>query len=252
MSCRKIESLLGAYVDQELEAQDRRLVAAHLEDCGACSATAAEIGFLGRRLAAIGHDRPPEGLQSRISAALAGADAKPSRIPASAGHPRVRALRQAAVIAVACGLTALLTFALLPRPETGAPFAREIVSAHIRSLLQESPTQIASADMHTVKPWFNGRIDFVPAVKDLASEGFPLIGARLDYVDERRAAALVYQRRRHIVNVFVWPARPEAGTAPGLTVHNGYTLLLWSKDGIMYAAVSDLNAEELRQLQSLL
>ena len=127
-----------------------------------------------------------------------------------------------------------------------------MLSAHVRSLLQDTPVQIASSDRHTVKPWFTGRVDFAPDVKDLAAEGFPLVGARLDYVDGRRVGALVYKRRLHTINVFMWPSASREDTAPRLVVRNGYNALTWSRNGITQWAISDLNAGELRELQSLL
>ena len=128
----------------------------------------------------------------------------------------------------------------------------DIVSAHVRSLLQESPIQIASSDSHTVKPWFNGRIDFAPDFKDLAAEGFPLLGGRLDYIGERRVGAIVYRRRLHVVNVFMWPAPTAEAKPPRMETAKGYNLLSWSRNGVTYWAVSDLNSGELSQLQSLM
>jgi anti-sigma factor RsiW len=136
--------------------------------------------------------------------------------------------------------------------DSTAMLERDVVTAHVRSLLQESQTQVASSETHTVKPWFAGRLDFAPGVKDLANEGFPLAGARLDYIGERRVAALVYRRRLHVVNVFVWPAADAADSAPRELVYRGYNLLSWSKGGIAYWAISDLNMGELRQLQAQL
>src|SRR6185437_9388854 len=127
-----------------------------------------------------------------------------------------------------------------------------ILTAHVRSLLQDSPIQVASSDAHTVKPWFTGRVDFAPEVKDLTAEGFPLLGARLDYVHGRRVGALVYRRRLHTVNVFMWGAPGTEDTAPTLATKNGYNLLVWSKGGVTYWAVSDVDARELQRLYSLL
>ena len=128
----------------------------------------------------------------------------------------------------------------------------DIVSAHIRSLLQDSPIQIASSDSHTVKPSFNGRIDFAPDVKDLTAEGFPLAGGRLDYIADRRVGAIVYRRRIHVVNVFMWPAANAESRPPQFETVKGYNLMSWSRSGVTYWAISDLNAGELRQLQSLM
>ncbi len=129
---------------------------------------------------------------------------------------------------------------------------QEIITAHIRSLLQDGPIQVASSDSHTVKPWFAGRVDFAPEVKDLTAEGFPLMGGRLDYVHGRRVGGLVYKRRLHTINVFMWRAPGGDDAAPSATTRNGYNFLTWTKAGVIYWAVSDLDGAELKRLQELL
>ena len=161
-------------------------------------------------------------------------------------------LRQAAVLLLACGLTAAATALVMSRGTDTAMIERDVAAAHVRSLLQDSPMQIASSDVHGIKPWFTGRLDFAPAVKDLTAEGFPLAGARLDYVDERRVAALVYRRRLHVVSVFLWPAADGSDRPPRERVHRGYNVVAWSRGGIAYWAISDLNMGELRELQARL
>lgn len=124
--------------------------------------------------------------------------------------------------------------------------ATDIVSAHVRSLTGTHLLDVPSSDHHTVKPWFNGKLDFSPAVKDV--EGFPLLGGRLEYLDGHPAAALVYGRRNHIINLFTWPS---AGTAAFTQTRNGYHLESWHSDGMTFWAVSDLNEEELRDFAAL-
>ncbi len=109
---------------------------------------------------------------------------------------------------------------------------------HMRALLQDSPIQVASSDTHTVKPWFNGRVEFSPDVKDFATEGFPLAGGRLDYIGGKRVAALVYRHRLHVIDVFVWPAATAEDIPPRLTSTDGYNLLTWSHGGLTYSAIS--------------
>jgi anti-sigma factor RsiW len=128
----------------------------------------------------------------------------------------------------------------------------QLLAAHVRSLIQDTPIQVASSDSHTVKPWFAGRVDFAPEVKDLTADGFPLLGGRLDYVDERRVGVLVYRRRLHVINVFMWPAASAEPSGPLLHRKNGYNILSWSRGGISYFAVSDVEPGELRRLQELL
>ena len=111
---------------------------------------------------------------------------------------------------------------------------------------------VISTDQHTVKPWFNGRVDFSPPVNDFAADGFRLVGGRLDYLDGRPVAALVYQRRKHIVNVFVWPAADGSQSAVEITAHDGYNLLHWRRGGMNYWMASDLNAQEMGDFARLL
>jgi len=253
MQCERVRELLGPYLDQELEAESRSAVAQHLGTCPQCARAADDLGSISRQVAALGREPLPKALSVRIRTALAEAGAPPRTGVTGVIGPRVLGLvRQAAVMVVACGLTAAATTAFLSRAEHDKLMEREIVSAHVRSLLQESPIQIASSDSHAVKPWFSGRIDFSPTVKDLTAEGFALVGARLDYIGERRVAALVYRRRLHVVNVFVWPSASVSETAPRDLAHTGYNMLVWTKGGVTYWAVSDVNAGELRQLQNLL
>ena len=132
------------------------------------------------------------------------------------------------------------------------PTADALLTAHVRSLQQGHLTDVVSSDQHTVKPWFTGKLDFSPAVPRLESEGFPLVGGRLDYVGDRAVAALVYQRRAHIINVVTYPAESEKAVAPHLESHRGYQIANWSAGGMTYWVVSDLNADELRSFCTLM
>jgi anti-sigma factor RsiW len=126
-----------------------------------------------------------------------------------------------------------------------------IVSSHVQSLLANHLTDVASTDRHTVKPWFNGVLDFAPTVVDPAAQGFPLIGGRLDYLNGRRVAALVYGRGRHVINLFQWPTSSPDAPISG-SVDNGYNVLHWVSQHIEYWMVSDLNDAELRQCAALI
>lgn len=255
MQCDRAGELIGAYLDQELDAETRREVAAHLGGCPACAAVADDYRRMSRQVAAMGRESAPPHLASDVHALLAGAATETAQPPASSAIDRLRRRRwlpYAAAMLLACAVTAAATALVISRMADAAMLERDVAAAHVRSLLQASPTQIASSEMHVVKPWFAGRIDFSPAVKDLAGEGFPLAGARLDYIGERRVAALVYRRRLHVVSVFEWPAADGTDSAPREMAHRGYNVVAWSKGGIAYWAISDLNMEELRQLQSRL
>jgi anti-sigma factor RsiW len=128
----------------------------------------------------------------------------------------------------------------------------EVVSSHIRSRMANHLTDVASSDQHTVKPWFAGKVDFAPPVIDLKEQGFPLQGGRLDYLQNRVVAAEVYKRNDHVINLFVWPASGNRSTTKKLSVAKGYNVISWEDSGMNYAAVSELNAVELREFADLL
>jgi anti-sigma factor RsiW len=261
MQCERARELLSPYLDGELSAEERRAVAAHIEGCRSCSAQVDDFRRIGRTLAEAGREPTPKALALRVRANLAReAEGEESRIAPSPNKPvRIRPsaalralMRQAAVVAAACVLSALATWWIAGTVGEASRVEQEVLAAHVRSLLQDSPIQIASSDAHTVKPWFAGRIDFAPDVKDLAADGFPLLGGRLDYVGGRRVGAVVYKRRLHTINVFMWPSANPGDAAPRNMARNGYNLLAWSRGGVDYWAISDLNAGDLRQLQNLL
>lgn len=123
---------------------------------------------------------------------------------------------------------------------------QEIVASHVRALLSQHPIDVISTDQHTVKPWFNGRLDYAPPVADLAAKGFPLAGGRLDYVGGRTVAVLVYHTDKHPIDLYVFPARDKTATAPSLTGADGYTIARWRRDGMTYWAITDAEASHLR------
>jgi anti-sigma factor RsiW len=253
MRCDRAQELINPFVDGELGAEDREAVAAHIEACADCTALVVDMQRMSKAIAEIGREPAPKALALRVRSALAAAvDQEPAnkrfllwRVPSSI-------VRQAGMLAASCALSVLLTWSFMTATRQATRLQQEILTAHVRSLLQDSPIQVASSDSHAVKPWFAGRVDFAPDVKDLTAEGFPLLGGRLDYVGERRVGVLVYRRRLHIVNVFMWAAASRDDIAPKLTTKNGYNLLDWSKNGITYWAASDLDASELEHLQSLM
>lgn len=154
--------------------------------------------------------------------------------------------------AFACGLLAGLAVLLINPAPADDPLVREVVASHVRSLMVAHLSDVASTDQHTVKPWFNGKLDFSPPVEDMAASGFPLAGGRLDYLNQRTVAALIYHRRQHTINVFVWPASESLFEQSTRLTRQGYNLESWRKGGMQFWAVSDLNARELSELASLL
>jgi anti-sigma factor RsiW len=256
MHCERARDLIGPYLDGELPLGERRGVAAHLETCASCSSLAADVRRLSSAIATAGRELPPAGLAERVRARLEGEQVRSPR----AGHAPVLArlaaiarshASQAALTAAACLFAAIATWWLVSASVQSERLEQDVLAAHVRSLLQDSPIQVASSDAHTVKPWFAGRIDFAPAVVDLSPEGFPLIGGRLDYVAGKRVAAVVYKRRQHTISVFMWPSS-QGGVPSAIKARNGYNIACFTRNALAYCAVSDLNASDLAQLESLL
>src|SRR5438094_6887678 len=155
---------------------------------------------------------------------------------------------------LAFGGTAFAVLAILFPPARNSERDRllgEAVAGHVRSLMDEHLTDVASSDQHTVKPWFNGKLDFAPEVKDFAAQGFPLVGGRLDYFNGRAVAALVYRRNKHFINVFVWPVQNTGNGTSDLQKHRGYSVINRDADGLRYCVVFDLNEKELAEFANL-
>lgn len=215
-----------------------------------------ELGMLIRRQAT--RHVPPGGLAGRIVQAVrAEAGAVPAPAPASARAeaPKRRGGLQALAwfgtgAATAWGL-ALVLLASPLAPSSPDALAEAVTGNHVRSLMAAHLADVASTDQHTVKPWFAGKLDFSPPVVDLADEGFPLAGGRLDYLDGRTVAALVYRSGPHVINLFVWPAPEGKAQAPSFSTRQGYQLAHWAQGGMQAWAVSDLNAAELRNFAAL-
>ena len=265
MQCERARELLSAYRDGELAPDERRAVAAHVETCKACADVLGDDERIARAVRGQGRTPAPPALAPRIRAALERVEGEVARQgprPASTAERRrilplssqfaTRFAKRAAALTGACVLSALSTWWALTTAGQTDRIERELVTAHIRSLIQDVPIQVASSDQHTVRPWFAGRIDIAPDVKDLTAKGFPLLGGRLDYIADRRVGVVVYKRHLHIVNVFMWQAGATAENAPSAAKRNGYNMLSWNRNGVTYWAVSDLNTDELRELQRLM
>ena len=248
MAADHFAGLLHAYLDGELDLVRSLEFEEHVKGCPDCAQELWTQRNLRERLRGANlYERAPAGLQARIRAALP-QEAKVVEMP------RRRVWNWAAV-AAAIVLVVFLTWKLMPElmGRAGSEMlAEEVVASHIRSLQPGHLMDVESTDQHTVKPWFNGKLDFSPPVKDFAEQGFPLIGGRLDYIDKRPAAALVYQRHKHFINVFVWPETEKAEKLPTVEARQGYNIVFWQGSGMYFCAVSDLNTTELEQFSQLL
>jgi mycothiol system anti-sigma-R factor len=248
VSCEYTRTVLHGYLDGELDATRAAEFERHLENCRECENSLASAEALRSSLQRSSlYESAPSSLRKKIRTGL---DAATVREPS--GIPAWRWLAVAASILI----VAAVSWYAWPRFQdsaASAPFsAAELIDAHVRSLQPGHLTDVASTDQHTVKPWFDGKLAFVPPVKDFSDEGFPLIGGRLDVLGGQNVAALVYTRRKHVINVFVLPTK-EADTPihpPGL--RQGYQWFHWRHQGMEYCAISDLAASDLRELAQLL
>ena len=244
MNCEETQKLIHSYVDAELDLVRSLEVEQHLNECPVCSMSREKLRVLSEAIGDLRY-RPPAHLQKRITTAIrkeAQADRKPSLWS-------WRLVYVAASLAF-IGILGWSAMRLLTLPSENDLLAREVIASHVRSLMAEHLADVLSSDQHTVKPWFNGKLDFSPPVQDLASAGFPLFGGRLDYVNNRPVAALVYQRRQHYINLFVWPSTAGSAAVNEFSAQ-GYNVVRWNAAGMTYWIVSDLNKSELLEFSEL-
>lgn len=239
MTCDEAEILLHALIDGELDAGHAREVEAHIAGCAACAAELAAYREMKQAVAGADlHYTAPPQLRLRIEAALPKTTPAPSRRAVLRGF----AMGSAVSAIAATGLVAVVL-----SNDDAQRIESEIVSAHLRSLQAGHLTDVISTDQHTVKPWFNGKLDVSPPVVDLTAQGFTLIGGRLDYVDARAIGAIVYRRRAHVINLFVAQTASTERRAAKLDTIQGFNIRRWSDRGLNYWAVSDLAADELAE-----
>jgi len=248
LSCLKTRDLLHGYVDGELDLVKSLEIEEHLKECHDCAGGYQAIRTM---RSAVGDTavrfEPPPNFEGRLRSALR----RESEPNARALIIRWRWIVAAVSLIVALTVTWAVA-ALLTRQSAHDVLAQEIVSSHVRSLMANHLTDVVSSDRHTVKPWFDGKLDFSPPVKDLSQQGFSLSGGRLDYIGNRPVAALVYQRGQHAINLFVWPSSAAPAESEKASVRQGYNLIGWTNAGMTYCAVSDLNLAELQQFAQLL
>jgi anti-sigma factor RsiW len=244
MNCSR--ELIEAYLDQELDAPQHAALEQHMATCPDCSEAYARLRDqkVAIKASAPYYYAPPEleGLVRR-------------ELRRSGREERTRVLEipwRWLTVAASLLLVASISWNLvqLRQQAPNSDVAGDVLSDHLRSLLGTHLVDVPSSDQHTVKPWFAGKLDFSPDVKDLEAQGFPLVGGRIEYVAGRRVAALVYRRRQHVINLFIWP---DTMSTPGesRSSRNGYNLLHWTAQPMTYWAVSDVSAAELENLRRL-
>ena len=243
MNCAQDQQLIECYADGELDAVTSATVEKHLEHCAACQRALDRFSSL-RLLVkeAIPCPAVPRGLADRIRSRV-----KPlESAPPAFGHRWWEWLKPAALVAATAMVTwlAAVQFTQVPQKQI---IAEEVISSHVRATLTGHVADVASSERHTVKPWLSSKLDFSPPVPDLTAAGFPLTGGRLDYVAGRPVAVLVYERRKHVIDLFVWPGN-QAPRLDGVQTlsRNGYQVVNWNERGMALWAVSDLNAAELK------
>jgi anti-sigma factor RsiW len=250
--CPDRELMLQALLDGELDAANALAVETHLKTCAGCGVYFRTLQALRERLAEPEVSPPaPDHLRARIEDMIA----RESRPRAAARGPVRRWLAGLSAGWTAAGaMTAvaasLFILQLAPMPPG---LEEQLVASHVRSLQANHLIDVAASDRHVVKPWFNGKVDFAPPVEDLADQGFPLAGGRLDYADNREVAALVYRRRLHAINLFVLPARPRPAFWRPFQRHpaSSYSVVHWTRGALDFWAVSDLDGSELERFHQL-
>jgi anti-sigma factor RsiW len=247
MTCKETKDLLNAYVDGELDSAGSLSVENHVQRCTSCLADMENLRGLSSAIqnGGLRFTAPPH-LKRKMQAAI------------RAAHPEVKrpffdwgwasAFASAALVAV-------LGFALTTQWKSSSAetlLVDDIISSHVRSMMANHITDVASSDSHTVKPWFGGKLDYSPPAKDLTAQGFRLVGGRMDYLDNRPVAAVVYQRSQHFINLFVWPSSNNAIKPEDQLTRRGYNIIHWTQAGMTYWLVSELNLPELSECARLL
>src|SRR3974390_1830315 len=236
MNCDEASMLLHALIDGELDAGHARELEIHISTCAGCAARLREFHELRKMMT-------PAGLRLSAPASLrASIESKLPKAIADASSRRA-VIKGFAVGATMSALAASGLLVMVMRTDDQKRILGEVVSAHLGSLQAEHLTDVQSTDQHTVKPWFNGRIDVAPPVVDLTAQGFTLIGGRMDYIDHRPVGALVYKRRKHLNNLCVMQASDADRLSPKVETVQGFNIRRWFAGGLEFWAVSDINSE---------
>ncbi len=247
-ACAEYTLLIQADLDGELDAAASATLAAHVEDCRVCAALRDRLAADSRALRGeLSRYAAPESLRAAITAMGSPASAA---VPAPPSGFRRRSLFAGAGFVAGAAIAASVMLLVLPVLRPAAPGdVALLLASHLRALEPGHLMDVISADQHTVKPWFDGRIAFSPPVEDFAKEGFPLLGGRLDYLGTRQVAVLVYGHAKHVIDVYVWPESGEA--APSTVLDHGYRIASWTGGGFRFQAVTDADAATLDAFVSL-
>jgi anti-sigma factor RsiW len=253
VNCDDARVLMHGHLDGELELADDLEVQRHIEDCPRCMREYAALRAMHSRLKdeAFRFEAPAT-LKEKIRRSLPAA-----AMSRSNGYQARRGawVQRTARFAVPMAIGAMLALIIAPRamaPAINQQLANQVVASHVRSLMATHLMDVASTDQHTVKPWFNGKLDFSPPVNDFVKDGFPLVGGRLDYIEGRPVAALVYQHGKHVINVFMWPTTGAATSAERIETEHGYNVEQLTVAGMNCWVVSDLNQMELDKFANLI
>lgn len=239
MTCDEAEVLLHALLDNELDAGHTRDVEAHMVGCKRCAAQLRQHRDLHEAMSTAKlHFSAPANLRMRINAQV-----RATPTPAPSRRTMLKGFAFGSLLSSAVAASLMIT---LIRSDEDQRNLGEVMSAHLRSLQGEHLTDVQTSDQHTVKPWFNGRLDVAPPVVDLTTQGFTLVGGRLDYIDGRAVAVIVYRRRIHVLNLFIGSGASSERGVKTETV-KGFNVKFWSQQGLNFWAVSDINAEELQE-----
>jgi len=243
MNCKETQEVIHGYLDCELDVVHNLTVEQHLQECAMCARSFQGFESLRKVMASRSlYFEAPKGLEKRLRSAVRQANKAES--PRRSWSWRWDWTRMLGPLA-ASGVVLLIAMPLVMRTSMEDRLSQEIVSSHVRSLMASHLIDVVSADPHTVKPWFNGKLPFSPPVPDPAAQGFPLIGGRLDYVENHPVAALVYQHRKHFINLFIWPSTRTSSTAKEPRTQQGYNTIHWNQGGMEYWSVSDMNQGDL-------
>ncbi len=266
MNCAEIRTLIDAYLDGELDPLMSQKVDQHLRECRQCEqAYHLESAMAHAIRETAPYYKAPTELRERIQSSLRQTSGETTNRGAVEPDSvkRAEVIRRGAfsgmswnwlALAAAIVVAAVIGITVLPRlkqSDSAQFLTTQLIDSHVRSLMADHLTDVASSDQHTVKPWLDMKLDFAAPVVDLSKDGFPLVGGRLDYLDKHAAAALVYQRRKHFINLFIWPTSPGDNKTQTMVERDGYHLLRWGDSDFTYWAVSDVNVGDLENFKQL-